>query len=151
MIRTIKTATLKNTIWGINKQISDSIVYARGFCPFDNARDIFFFFRRNVIYKHDPPGVELLQSLPTFVEDNYWGKPFCGDCDCFTIAFTSCCLAQKIPVQIILAGNKPNEFTHIYNKVKFRGEWHIADLTQPFWDSERPYIYKKFIKTELAL
>lgn len=151
MIKTIPKATLNNTLWGIHKQISDSLVYARGFCPFDNARDIYYFFRRNVVYKHDPPGVELLQSLPTFVDDNYWGIPFCGDCDCFTIAFTSCCLIKKIPIRIVLAGNKPNEFTHIYNQVQFNGDWCIADLTQPYWDSERKYNYTKTYKTEIAL
>ena len=24
-------------------------------------------------YKNDPPGIELLQSVPTLFENNYWG------------------------------------------------------------------------------
>lgn len=151
MNKRIAKATLENTIWGINKQISDSLTFARGYCPFDNARDIYYFLRRNVIYRHDPPGIELLQSMPTFIEDNYWGTPFTGDCDCFTITYTACCLVKKIPVCIVLAGNKPNEFTHIYNRVYYRDQWVMADLTQPIFDSERNYSHKKIIRCELAL
>jgi hypothetical protein len=92
-----------------------------------------------VEYKSDPPGVELLQTLPTLLTNNYWGKPGLGDCDCFTIAFTSCCIVKNIPVKIVLCGHKKGEYSHIYNLAEMNKAWFEADLTQPAFGSARKY------------
>lgn len=144
-------ADLPLTIQGIRKQIQDSIPFAKTFVPkFGNPKDIFYFLKRNTTYKNDPPGIELLQSMQTLFENNYYGKPGYGDCDCFTIAYTAACLSQDIPVCIVLAGRKKNQFVHIFNYVEFMGSWVPADLTQPIFDNERHYPYKKYLLVEYS-
>jgi hypothetical protein len=88
--------------------------------------------------------------MQTLFENNYYGKPGYGDCDCFTIAYTAACLAQNIPICIVLAGRKKNQFVHIFNYVKFMGSWVPADLTQPIFDNERHYPYKKYLLVEYS-
>lgn len=132
-------------MWGIRRQVNDSIAYAREWCLYDNARDIYRQLKAHVTYKNDPPGIELLQSLPTLLDDNYWGSPGLGDCDCFTIAFTSCCIAKGVPIKIVLAGRKNNEYVHIYNLAKMNGAWFDADLTEPGFNQRRDYKFLKIV------
>lgn len=139
------TTTLSRTLWGIRRQVKDSLDYADQWCIYDNPRDIFRQLKAHVTYKNDPPDIELLQSLPTLMENNYWGSPGTGDCDCFTIAYTACCIAKGIPVKIVLAGRKPDEFTHIYNLVRMNGVWYDADLTENRFGKRRDYKYLKLI------
>ena len=144
-------ADIPLTMQGIRKQIQDSIPFAKTFVPaFGNPKDIFYFLKRNTTYKNDPPGIELLQSMQTLFNDNYYGKPGYGDCDCFTIAYTASCIAQNIPVCIVLAGRKKNHPVHIYNMVQFMGAWVPADLTEQIFDHERHYPYKKYFLTTLG-
>lgn len=144
-------ADLPLTMQGIKKQIKDSIPFAKTFVPnFGNPKDIFYFLKRNTTYKNDPPGIELLQSMQTLFENNYYGKPGYGDCDCFTISYTATCLAQGIPVCIVLAGRKKNQFVHIYNQVKYMGAWVPADLTENIFDHERHYPYKKYLLVDFV-
>jgi transglutaminase-like putative cysteine protease len=112
---------------------------------YDNARDIFRQLKAHTTYKNDPPDIELLQSLPTLMDNNYWGSPGIGDCDCFTIAYTACCIAKGVPVKIVLAGRQPDQFSHVYNLAKMNGVWHSADLTESRFGKERPYKYLKLI------
>jgi transglutaminase-like putative cysteine protease len=132
-------------LWGIRQQVSDSIAYAREWCLYDNARDIFRQLKAHTTYKHDPPDIELLQSLPTLMDNNYWGSPGLGDCDCFTIAFTACCKAKGVPVKIVLAGRQRDQFVHIYNLAKVNGTWFDADLTEPNFGDRRPYKFLKIV------
>lgn len=112
-----------------------------------NPKDIFYLLKAATRYKHDPPGVELLQSMQTLLTDaNYWGIPGAGDCDCFTIAYTACMKAVNIPVKIVLAGRRKNEFVHVYNVVRLYGEDIPADLTNAEFGTERPYLYHREIK-----
>jgi len=85
-----------------------------------------------------------MQTLMTAA--NYWGIPGAGDCDCFTIAYAACMQEINIPQKIVLAGRKANEYTHIYNLVRYYGEWYPADLTNAEFGTERPYLYHKEIK-----
>jgi hypothetical protein len=144
-----ENADLPLTMQGIRKQIQDSIPFAKNFVPaFGNPKDIFYFLKRNTIYKNDPPGIELLQSMQTLFTNNYYGRPGMGDCDCFVISYTAACLSQGIPCCIVLAGRKKNQFVHILNYVQFHGSWVPADLTEPVFDQERPYSYKKYFLCE---
>lgn len=92
---------------------------------------------------NDPRGIELLQTFQTMMLNNYHGIPGAGDCDCFTIAATSCFIASGNRCEIILAGNYSDEFTHIYNRVYYGGTYVGFDLTEPFFAYERPYKIKK--------
>ena len=137
--------TLERTLWGIRKQIEDSLEFAKNWNQENNPRDAFISLKRELTYKSDPIGIELLQSFPTLMGNNYWGMPGYGDCDCFTIAYTSICIVKGWPCKIVLAGHKAGEFSHIYNLVMYAGEWVEADLTQPTFASARPYKNYKII------
>ena len=108
-----------HTIEMMGKQIQESLDYAEDFTPRDtNPKELFWILRQNTTYKNDPPGVELLQSMPSMFEDNYHGVSGAGDCDCFTIAAIACCKAAGIPCRIVIVGNSPIAPSHVYAEVK---------------------------------
>jgi len=103
--------------------------------------------KQMVVYRNDPPGVELLQSVPTLLEQNYWGVPGAGDCDCFSILVLTCCLVNGWNDQeIILAGRSLLAPVHIWTRVKFKGRWYDMDLTQTYVNSVRPYKFRQTLK-----
>ena len=144
----IENANLSDTIEGMKKQIADSVPFARKWLKgYRDPKQIFYLLKLATTYKHDPPGIELLQSMPTLLTDaNYWGIPGAGDCDCFTITYAACMKAVNIPVKIVLAGRRRNEYTHVYNAIQYYGEDFPVDLTNSEFGTERPYLYTKEIK-----
>jgi hypothetical protein len=133
---------LARTLEAMQIQIEDSLEYARYFTPKGSTpSSLFWLMKQHTVYRHDPPGVELLQSMPTMMENNYWGVRGAGDCDCFTIAAVACCAVEKIPVRICLVGNTKNSPTHVYAEVKDRGKWVPFDLVAPFYGETKKYRY----------
>ena len=108
---------------------------------------MFNYLKSITTYRNDPPGVELLQSVPTLLGNNYWGVPGAGDCDCFSILVLTCCLVNGWNNQeIILAGRSKLAPVHIWTRVKYNGTWYDTDLTQSFINSVRPYKYTQTLK-----
>lgn len=137
---------LAHTIKMMQRQIDHSLDYASGFIPANtNARELFWILRQNTVYKNDPPGVELLQSMPSLFEDNYWGIAGAGDCDCFTITATACAVVAEIPARIILVGNSAQAPSHVYNELYDGGKWVPFDLVNPYYGLTKPYTHKKII------
>jgi transglutaminase-like putative cysteine protease len=97
--------------------------------------------KASTTYKLDPKGIELLQSMPTLFEDNYWGLPGAGDCDCFSIAYAACMNVINIPCKFVLAGREPGQFVHVYCIIFYRGAWYPVDLTNAEFGTERNYKY----------
>jgi hypothetical protein len=126
---------------GIRTQVIDSIDYVSANMPrYQNPEQMFNQLKQIIQYKNDPPGVELLQSVPTLLESNYWGTPGAGDCDCFSILVLTCCLCNGWNEQeIVLAGRSRLAPVHIWTRVKFGGKWYDMDLTQPYINTVRPY------------
>jgi hypothetical protein len=145
-IITVPYTDINATMRGIRTQVIDSIDYVQNNLPrFRNPEQMFNVLKQMTTYKNDPPGVELLQSVPTLLEQNYWGVPGAGDCDCFSILVLTCCLVNGWnDQQIILAGRSLLAPVHIWTRVKFKGRWFDVDLTQPYINSVRPY---KFTQT----
>jgi hypothetical protein len=82
---------LMYTLQMMGKQVAESVQFADQFLPrATTPKEIWFILKDNLVYKNDPPGIELLQSFPSLMNDNYWGIPGAGDCDCFTIAALAC-------------------------------------------------------------
>jgi len=133
------------TMRGIRTQVIDSLDYCVNEMPhFENPEQMFNSLRNMVKYKNDPPGVELVQSVPTLMENNYWGVPGSGDCDCFTVLVLAMCVAHHWnDQQIILAGRSKLAPVHIWSRVKFKGKWYSMDLTNAHFNHEREY---KFIQ-----
>jgi hypothetical protein len=98
------------------------------------------------IYKDDPQDVELIMSPQTFVENNYWGRAFTGDCDDIVTFVTSYCVAHGIKCQIALVGRKRSAPTHIFNYVLYNGKMIPFDLTNRVFNYERDgYKYKQIL------
>jgi len=93
-IITVPYTDINATMRGIRTQVIDSIDYVKNNLPrYRNPEQMFNNLKQLVVYKNDPPGVELLQSVQTLIENNYWGIPGAGDCDCFSILVLTCCPA----------------------------------------------------------
>ena len=108
---------------GIRTQVIDSIDWVQDNLPrYRNPEQLFNNLKTMVTYKNDPPGVELLQSVPTLFEQNYWGMRGAGDCDCFSILVLTCCLVHGWNDQeIILAGRSRLAPVHIWTRFKHNG------------------------------
>jgi len=130
---------------GIRQQVIDSLEFCVNEMPrFDDPEQMFKALKNMVTYKNDPPGTELLQSVPTLFKNNYWGIPGAGDCDCFSILVLSMCVANGWNKQeIILAGRSKLMPVHIWTVVYFEGKRYAMDLTNAYCNIERDY---KFIQ-----
>lgn len=149
MVLKERYTNLARTMEAMQIQIEDSLDYARYFTPRGTSpRELFFLLKQHTVYRHDPPGVELLQSMPTLMENNYWGVRGAGDCDCFTIAAVACCAVERIPVRICLVGNSTNSPTHVYAEVMDGGRWVPFDLVAPFYGETKKYRYLHTIKVK---
>lgn len=94
-----------------------------------------------VVYKLDPRGNELLQTMQTMMEGDYYGTPGAGDCDCFTITMLACNEVQpyKCRQWVMLAGREKSNPVHIYSGVDWKGQSIALDLTNQAAGYERPY------------
>lgn len=124
----VKYKSLQHTVNEIVKQGFWGVTYAESVLPqIYSVEDLFIWLKKRVTYKKDPPGVELVQSMPSLFLDNYHGIPGAGDCDCFVATTISCAVALNFQFDIILMGNGKNP-THIACRV----ENYIFDLTTGF-------------------
>lgn len=132
---------------GIRTQVIDSLDYCVNDMPtFDSPEQMFNTLRNMVKYKNDPPGIELLQTVPTLFNNNYWGISGAGDCDCFTILLLSMNIANGFnDQQIVLAGRSKISPVHIWVRVKHKGSWYDMDLTQQYFNSIRKYKYVQYL------
>lgn len=135
------------TMKGIHRQVVDSCGYYCERMPFyDNPEQMYNNLLTMVVYKNDPPNIELLQSVPTLMEKNYWGIPGAGDCDCFSILVLTACICHKwMKQRIVLAGRSKIAPVHIWTEVFFNGKWHAMDLTQKAFNTTRPYKFKQYL------
>ena len=133
------------TMRGIRQQVIDSLEFCVNEMPrFDDPEQMFKALKNMVTYKNDPPGTELLQSVPTLFKNNYWGISGAGDCDCFSILVLSMCVAHGWNKQeIILAGRSKLMPVHIWTVVYVDGKRYAMDLTNAYCNVERNY---KFIQ-----
>jgi len=128
MVLKEKYTTLQRTLDCMQTQIEESLSFARNFVPRgETPRSLFALLKQHTTYRHDPPGVELLQSMPTLMHRNFYGIPGAGDCDCFVIAAVSSCVVEKIPVRIVVVGNTRKNPTHVYAEVMDGGRWTAFD------------------------
>jgi hypothetical protein len=144
----VKYKSLQQTLEGIRQQVIDSLHFCVNEMPsFNDPTEMFDSLRTMTTYKNDPPGIELLQTVPTLFDANYWGVPGAGDCDCFTILTLSMCLSQGWnDNQIVLVGRTPKNAVHIYSATIYKGKRYTLDLTNPYVNIERHYPYKQILQ-----
>jgi hypothetical protein len=135
------------TMRGIRTQVIDSIDFCINFMPsFRNPETMFKTLKNLITYKNDPEGVELLQSVPTLFQKNYWGFSGCGDCDCFSILALSMFIANGFnQKRIVLAGRNKLSPSHIWVMVKYKNKWYDFDLTEPYFNSRRKYKFVQYL------
>ena len=149
MYANFKYKDINQVMYYMNIQIYSGVNFAGELFPYMNPEKLFYFLRSLVIYKDDPKNNELLMSPQTFAtKKNYWGVPFMGDCDDYTIFVTAYCIYYKIPCKIVLAGRSKKAPVHIYNLVKYEGKFVPFDLTNSFFNFERDD-YKYFQKIKV--
>lgn len=138
---TKKYKDINDTMRHLKMQIVDSIPYAKTLPEMRTPEQCFWYLKKHTRYKHDPPGVELLQSMQTLMEGKYWGVP-AGDCDCMTISICALLIANNFDnFNIVLVGRNKKTPVHIYVVIYEDGERKVLDLTNRKPGVERPYPY----------
>lgn len=138
---------LDQTLKGIHTQVNDSLDYCAKYMPiYNNPKDMYYSLLPMIKYKNDPPGIELLQSVPTLFENNYWKQSGAGDCDCFSILVLSLVSVHKFgPQRIVLCGRSKLAPVHIFTQVYYNKEWITLDLTRRLYNSHKPYKFYQFL------
>lgn len=147
---TIPYRSLEHTLKGLKVQVQDSMPYIGDYVPdtITSPKELFYYLRDLVIYKNDPKGKELLQTVQTLFEES-GGK---GDCDCFTIlSLASFYYLGFLPAEVILVSKHKHAATHIYTQVYDDGEMKAFDLTNPTYGMERSYKYKQTLPFNMTL
>jgi len=143
---------INKTLQRLMEQVEFSLPYAVENCPETNSPErLFYLMKQSTEYKHDPPGTELIQSMPTLFSNfthrsgiNY--PEGSGDCDCFTVSALACLWANGFgPLAVVLKGKKRIAPSHIYPAVWDGREWVAFDLTNPIYGQERPYRYQQVL------
>ena len=139
---------------GINqvmKAMREQIIYSYDYCAnnmptYNTPEQLYNNILPLLTYKNDPPGIELLQSVPTLFENNFWGKSGSGDCDCFVILICAMCAVNKIGKQrIVLAGRSKEAPVHIWSEILYNGQYKAMDMTQKLYNSTRKYPYIQYL------
>ena len=148
MKKIVQYKDINQTLKGIRIQVIDSLDYCINEMPqFENPEQMFNYLKLMVTYHLDPPGIELLQSVPTLFDENYWNIPGAGDCDCFTILTLAMCIANGWNNNyIVLVGRSKKAPVHIYSATVFEGEFYTLDLTNPYIGIERPYKFRQLLE-----
>lgn len=137
-----KYKDINDTLRHIRLQVLQSIPYATAEVPdFHSPDQLYRWLKNRTVYKNDPKGVELLQTMPTLINGDYWGTPGAGDCDCFSITTLACCQVLGWKMWLKLAGRDRDTPVHIWTGVTIKGEDIAMDLTEPTIGRERPYKY----------
>lgn len=152
-MKTIRANNLKEVAAAMNDRIYYGLNFAKFYCIENNlhfADEVFDNLKQKVTFKHDHRDFEQFMAFPTFVENNDHGKPFYGDCDDFTIAFLTCCIALGYEGALIFSGNQKDSPTHVYaGIIVSRNQLAIYDLTESKPYRERLYKYKKVITLQV--
>jgi hypothetical protein len=152
---------LRDTLRFIDLKIEESLPFAhswtrraaqiKGIKTF-TPEQLFYTLKEVTHYRNDPPGIELLQSMPSLFLDNYYNRPGTGDCDCFTITACACLLALGYNTGYTLYGNGAQP-THIAADVYLKESEAIKrrrfDLVAPHYNLIKPYLWEQNYKLYL--
>lgn len=144
--------TLNHALSLFKVQILEGLPFAINDCPkFENPEEIFDWLKIRTHYKHDPKGVELFQTLPTLLNNNFHGVSGYGDCDCFTIAILTLLIANGFnDCGIVLVGRNNYLPVHIYAYVICDNKKYYLDLTNKYFNQTRYYQYYQEIPLKIT-
>jgi hypothetical protein len=139
--------SLHDTLNQLDKQVAVSVPFASDFCANVNpdCHSLFRFLKTQLTYRDDPPGIELIQSMPSLFLNNYYGVPGMGDCDCFTVTACASMIALGMQTGYTIYGNGQYP-THIAADCYENGVRTIFDLVAPDLGMVKNYRwYKSFV------
>jgi hypothetical protein len=148
MKKKIKYKSLAHTLKGLQSQTIESVPFCRKWLPsyIDNPEQLFYYLKTKTIYKHDPKGIELLQTAQTLINSNWHGVAGMGDCDCFTIISLACLHVIGVNnLYVVLVGNNSKYPSHIYCAFGNLKQPTNFDLTNSVYGYERPYKFKQLL------
>ena len=137
---------INETLKGLHIQVCDSLDYCAQNFEYKNPRQMYYDLLPKIIYKNDPPGTELIQSVPTLFENNYWGTSGMGDCDCFSVLTLAIGSVNKWKQRIVLCGREYSAPVHIFTQVFWNGAWRTVDLTARLYDTHRKYPLYQYLE-----
>jgi hypothetical protein len=147
MILKEKYSNINRVLEGIYIQTVESIPYCIKNFIYDDPEQMFKNLKLLTVYHKDPPRTELIQTVPTLFDNNYWGIPGAGDCDCFTVLTLAVCVANGWNNnEIILKGRSTKNPAHIYSSTVFDGKKYTLDLTNTYINIERKYPLTQYLK-----
>jgi hypothetical protein len=137
---------LDTTLKALRQQVIDSLNYCseQNFY-YDSPRQMYYNLLQKVKYKNDPPGTELIQTVPTLLDKNFYGYSGQGDCDCFTVLTLSVGAINNWKQRVVLCGRKKNNAVHIFSQVYWNGDWHTVDLTARMYNTHKKYNFYQFL------
>jgi hypothetical protein len=135
----------------MREQILDGLHWCYNNLPkFDSPKEMWDWFKLRTKFKSDPKGTELLQTLPSMMNGDYWGETGLGDCDCFSIALATAMSCEGWENYITIVSRTKKAPIHIFNEVEWEGERFVMDLTNPYFNMERNnYRYYQTIPVNL--
>ena len=141
-----KYTNLDRTLAGLRQQVIDSLNYCseQNFY-YDTPRQMYYNMLTRITYKNDPPGVELIQTVPTLFENNFYGIPGAGDCDCFTVLTLAIGAVNNWQQRVVLCGRDKKNAVHIFSQVYFNGSWQTVDLTRGLFNAHKKYKFYQFL------
>lgn len=138
--------SLNDTLEALTIQAMLSVNYcAQKWGTNNSLSRIFTIVKQNTTYVNDPRDVELIQSVPTLIENNYHGIPGAGDCDCFSVFLIALLIAngfQPNQIFIVLQGRTIKTPSHIFIECENK----YLDATENHYNTMRNYPYIQKIK-----
>ena len=127
---------LKKTLQYLVIQARESMPYIHKYIPdnINNPEDLFNYLRTQITYKSDPKGEEYITTVKTLFNKNK-GR---GDCDDFTVLALASLSWFGYNPRIVLVGYNKVFPKHIYTAYYVNGKRFVFDLTNPWFDYERP-------------
>ena len=146
----MKYLSLEQALQALKVQAVDSLPAAERLNLQGTPAEIFSYLKTVLKYVPDPRGNELLQQLDTLLNDNGMNKhgvAGAGDCDCFTIAALAVLYnAGYTNLYVTIAGNFSDGPSHVYPELLINKKYYTFDLTEPYYNKRRSYVYFQRLK-----
>lgn len=113
---------------------------------YETARNVWTFVKRNVRYRADRPGLEVVKSPRALITSGV------GDCKSFSI--TEAAILRALGFRNIryrFASYAPGDFTHVYVVARIGGRDVVMDAVHTKFDDEVPYYRKRDIPAAKAI
>ena len=138
---------LRDTEEALVKQLVSSL---KGKNDLQTIKNIYDWVWRNVKYKNDPLGYEMITAPIHYVN----GNRSTGDCDCMTTLLVCLLEASGFDCSIVVIAWRLKAYTHVFAEVWYKDSWFILDSTlqaNGFGRQDKKIKrYRRFTKGDMA-